>query len=307
METHTRRHFLENSLHAGATLAAVGLLGRYSAAAVEPIKRSGAPSLRLSLAAYSLRDYFNNADASRRISLFDFIDFCAKHGCQGTELTSYYFPKDLTTDFLIQVKRHAFLRGLDITGSAVGNNFVRRPGPDRDRQIASVKKWIDHAAVLGAPHIRVFAGDAKDIELAEGKKLCVSALEECAEYAGTRGVFLGLENHGGIVSDVKNLLDIVQAVKSPWLAVNLDTGNFYSDADPYLEMARLAPYAVNVQLKVEVNRRGKGKELVDLPRVVKLLRDANYQGYVALEYEAAADPWKEVPVWLGRMREAFAG
>jgi len=101
-------------------------------------------------------------------------------------------------------------------------------------------------------------------------------------------------------------LDIIRAVSNPWVGVNLDTGNFYGLADPYDDMARLAPYAVNVQLKVEINRRGKGKEQTDLMRVIKILSEANYQGYVALEYEAAEDPMIAVPEWLARMREAFA-
>ena len=60
-----------------------------------------------------------------------------------------------------------------------------------------------------------------------------------------------------------------------------------------------------MQIKVEVNRAGKGREAADLPRVVKILRDANYQGWAALEYEAAPDPWKAVPQWLERLHALF--
>jgi sugar phosphate isomerase/epimerase len=107
------------------------------------------------------------------------------------------------------------------------------------------------------------------------------------------------------VSDVGDLLEILRAVKSPWVGVNLDSGNFYSDADPYAEMARLAPYAVNAQLKVAISRRGQGKVPTDLARVIEVLREANYQGYVALEYEEK-DPQGEVPGWLARMKAALA-
>ena len=121
-----------------------------------------------------------------------------------------------------------------------------------------------------------------------------------------KGVFLGLENHHGIVSEADDILDIVRSVKSPWFGINLDTGNFYTD-DPYGDLARCAPYAVNVQVKVDVRRRGaKQGEPADLNRLAKILRDANYQGYVALEYEAPQDPWQAVPVWLKKMKEAFA-
>src|SRR5207248_2023692 len=124
------------------------------------------------------------------------------------------------------------------------------------------------------------------------------------DYASSRGVVLGLENHGGIVAEPDDLLEIVRAVQSPWFGVNLDTGNFQTD-DPYADLARCAPYAVNVQIKTEIQRRGKTKELADLPRLVKILRDANYQGYVALEYEAAEDPWQAVPRVLAQLRTLF--
>jgi sugar phosphate isomerase/epimerase len=113
-----------------------------------------------------------------------------------------------------------------------------------------------------------------------------------------------LENHHGIVTEPDDFLEIVRAVQSPWLGINLDTGNFQTD-DPYADLARCAPYAVNVQLKVEIQRRNKSKEPSDIDRLVRILRDANYQGYVALEYEAAEDPWQSVPVWLKKIKEAL--
>ncbi len=301
-----RRRFLKATVQAGLSLAGLGLLGITGASAVEPIKRAGKARLQLSLAAYSFRDTFDHKDPAKRITLFDFIDYCADHGCAGAELTSYYFPKSFDDAFLLQVKRHAFLRGVAISGSAVGNKFTLPKGPARDEQIAMVKKWVDHCAVFGGPHIRVFAGVVeKDLPLAEARRLSIEALEECGEYAGRKGVFLGLENHGGIVADPVGLLAIVQAVKSPWVGVNLDTGNFQTD-DPYADLAKCAPYAVNVQYKVEIQRRGaKQKEFADMARVVQVLREANYQGFVALEYEAKEDPWKAVPGWLEKLLAAM--
>jgi sugar phosphate isomerase/epimerase len=156
--------------------------------------------------------------------------------------------------------------------------------------------------VLGAPHIRVYAGNAQGTSKAEAIKLCIEALEECCEYAGRKGVILGLENHGGIVSEASDMIEIVRAVKSPWFGVNFDSGNFHTE-DPYRDLERIAPYAVNVQWKAEVSPRGKGKEPADLKRIVKILRDANYQGYMVLEYEAAEDPWTAVPRLLREMQK----
>lgn len=310
----SRRDFFSGALRATLGLAVLERFGVALAPAVEPFQRKGAPRMRLSLAAYSFRQYFKTATkagGARRegrplITLEDFIEYCAEQGCDATELTSYYFPPGFGTDYLLQLKRLAFLRGIEISGSAVGNNFVLPKGPERDEQIAHVKAWVDHCAVLGAPHLRVFAGPAGTMDLASAKKLCIEALEECGEYAGRKGVFLGLENHHGIVSEPADLLEIVRTVRSPWVGINLDTGNFYTD-DPYADLARCAPYTVNVQYKSQILRRGhKDKEPSDLGRVIRILRDANYQGYVALEYEAPEDPWDAVPPLLKQLRAALA-
>lgn len=305
MITTTRRTFLKYSLGTGLALASGKFLQPQLNAAPEPFKRPGSARLYVSMAAYSFRDYFNHKDPAKRITMFDFLDYCADHGCDGAEVTSYYFPKELTTDFLIQVRRHAFLRGLVLSGTSVGNNFVVPKGEKLNQQIALVKTWVDHAAILGAPHVRVFAGDSRNISRSEAKATSIAALEECAEYAGSKGIFLGLENHGGIVAEPQDFLEIVQSVKSPWLGVNLDLGNFNTD-DPYRDLALCAPYAVNVHFKSEISARGRRREAADLPRLVKILRDANYQGYAALEYENAPDPYQAVPGLLKRMKELFA-
>ena len=281
--------------------------------AAEAFRRVGAPRLLLSLAAYSFRDYFTDSshrreaqtDAGKRIDMFQFIDYCAAHGCSGAEVTSYYFPKDVSEEYLIKLRRHAFLGGVAISGTAVGNNFALPKGPQRDEEIAHVKKWVDYAALLGAPHIRIFAGQAQGLTREEAVPWCINAMEECADYAGRKGIFLGLENHGGIVAEPEALLAIIQAIKSPWVGLNLDTGNFHTP-DPYASIALCAPYAVNVQLKADIQRRDHPQEPADLQRLTHILREANYQGYVALEYESAPDPWKAVPELLKRMKASFA-
>ena len=301
----TRRSFLQLAALTTAAAAAPAL-------AIEPFKRPGAPRMRLSLAGYSFRDSFihGNKKATtegKRIDMIQFIDYCAEQGCEGAELTSYYFPPDANADYFLKLRRHAFLRGIAISGSAVGNNFAIPKGDKRDAEIASVKKWIQQAATLGAPHIRIFAGAApKDLSKDEAKKLCVTAVEECAAEAGKYGIFLGLENHGGIVAEPQDLLDMVREIKSPWVGINLDTGNFHTE-DPYRDLEMCAPYAVNVQVKSEIQKRGQKKELADIKRLVKILRGANYQGFVALEYEAAEDPWTAVPRLLKELGHALHG
>ncbi len=290
----TRRQFINGScLFAGA--AAI-------AHAVEPFARSGKARFQFSLAAYSFRDFFKDP---AKMDFYKFIDFCAEQGLAGAELTSYYFNKDVTDAELLKVRRHAYLRGVSVSGTAVGNNFALPDGPDLDKEKAYTKQWIDRAAVLGAPHIRVFAGSAKGIDEAGARKQVIKTLEELGAYAATKGVWLGIENHGGIVATPEGILEIIKAVKSPAVGINLDTGNFHG-ADPYADLARCAPWAVNVQVKVEIKRAGaKEMEPADLKKIAALLREANYQGWVALEYEAKPDPFTAVPEHLKAMREAL--
>jgi len=308
----TKRDFLK-TVGTASAVAGLGVTspGRLSAAA--PIQRNGKPRLNLSLAAYSFRDHFKTATHAQRrssdarlIDMHGFIDYCADHELEGAELTSYYLDQNIEQAELIALKRHAFLRGIAISGTAVGNEFTLPKGEKRDAQIAHVKKWIGNAAIMGTPHVRIFAGGALGQSLKQAQSLCIEALEEVGEYAGERGVFLGIENHGGIVAEADSLLEIVRATRSDWVGINLDTGNFHTD-DVYRDIARCVPHAVNVQLKVEIKPRGaKHKSKVDLKRLVSILRDGGYQGYVALEYEAAADPWVAVPKWLGQLKTAIA-
>jgi sugar phosphate isomerase/epimerase len=290
----TRRQFL-------STTSLVASSAAFSRA-VEPFVRGGKARFQLSLAAYSFRDFFKDP---AKMDMYKFIDLCADNGLEGAELTSYYFPANVSDEELRKVRRHAFLRGVSVSGTAVGNTFALPDGPDLDKEKAGVKQWIDRAVVLGAPHIRVFAGDAKKLDEAAARRQVIKCLEELGAYAASKGIWLGVENHGGIVATSEGILEIIKAVKSPAVGINLDTGNFHT-ADPYADLARCAPWAVNVQVKVEISRAGgKGAEPADLKRIAALLREANYQGWVALEYESKPDPFTVVPEHLKELRAAL--
>ncbi len=135
-----------------------------SASAIEPIARGAGPKFKFSLAGYSYRDLFkpNNKFAKEALTLDDFVEDCAKMGLEGTELTSYYFPKPLDKgDYLLGLRAKCFRLGLAVSGTAVGNDFCHPAGPQRTQQIQAVEEWIDVAAILGAPVIRIFSGSVK--------------------------------------------------------------------------------------------------------------------------------------------------
>lgn len=296
-----RRSFL---LSAAAGVAGVAA----RAAAIEPIARVAGPQFKFSLAAYSYRGLLTEPKA--KLTLLDFIDDCARFGLEGTELTSYYFPQPPSAEYLHSLRAAAFRNGLDISGTAVGNDFCFPPGERRDREIAHVKRWIEHADALDAPVIRIFSGAQQAGQsVEEARQLAVEAIEECCEYAGKFGVFLALENHGGLTAGVDGMLELVRTVKSPWFGVNLDTGNFRSRKsgvhDPYADLAKIAPYAINVQVKVVMHPEGQPSEPTDFARLAGLLRASGYRGYVVLEYEEAGDPREECRRYVDELRAAF--
>jgi sugar phosphate isomerase/epimerase len=271
-----------------------------AANAIEPIQRTGKPSMRLSLAAYSFRQWLDLK--KKDMTLFDFIDMAAGWPLDAVELTAYYFEKT-TPEYLAALKGRCTKLGLDISGTAVGNDFCVTDAEALKKQIASVKQWIEHTSLLGGKTIRIFAGTLKkgDNE-ARAIKQAVESIQEACEHAGKYGIYLALENHGGITATSEQLLSIVKAVKSDWFGVNLDSGNFHTE-DPYADLAKIAPYAVIAQFKTEIKAKDKPKEEANLSKLTEMLRKVNYRGYVALEYEAAEDAKVAVPRYLAAMRK----
>ncbi len=305
----SRRGFLRNAalLTAGAAGGLAGGLFPLRAQAIEPIKRDGKAKFKFSLAGYSYRTLLKGNPPE--LTLDDFLADCATMGLEGAEPTSYYFPKDLTHEYLRHIKSLAFRLGLSISGTAVGNRFCHPPGPVRDKQIAYVKQWIDYAEILGAPVIRIFSGHPqKGQTVDEAHKLAIEAIEECCQYAGEHGVFLALENHGGLTTTIDGILRLVKDVKSPWFGVNLDTGNFrgIDIDDQYDYLSQLAPFSLNVQVKVTMLNAGGKKEPADFKRLAKILTDAAYRGYIVLEYEEGENPRKACPKYMEQLREAFS-
>jgi sugar phosphate isomerase/epimerase len=159
---------------------------------------------------------------------------------------------------------------------------------------------------MDAPVIRIFSGGVKPGQSAgDARRLAIEAIEECCAHAGEFGIYLALENHGGLTANADEMLAIVRDVKSPWFGVNLDTGNFHS-SDVYGDLEKLAPYSLNVQVKVVIHPAGQPSQPRDYRRLASILRSAGYRGYIVLEFEEAGDPREECRKHVDRLREAFA-
>src|SRR5215216_2006547 len=117
-----RRQFLLGASFAAASLAA----GK--AVAIEPFQRTRPSHLKLSLAAFSYKPYLSGNE--RSMDLFDFVNLAADLGLDAVELTSYYFPDDVDADYFHRLRQHAFLQGLDVSGTAVMNDFCLPAGEE---------------------------------------------------------------------------------------------------------------------------------------------------------------------------------
>jgi sugar phosphate isomerase/epimerase len=291
----SRRDWLKTGTLAAASLA---VAPRHASAADH---HESTKNMHLSLAAYSMREALTDGD----MTLFDFIDWCGELGLAGTELTSYYFRETIDDAYLHALRRRALRNGVTISGTAIRNDFCRPPGPEKQEDIEHVKQWIDYAATLFAPHIRIFAGTLPDgVDKQTGIQWVADGIKEVLGYAAQRGILIGLENHGGITARAADHLAICDAVGDhPWFGINLDTGNYRTNA--YEELAMAAPRAVNVQVKAEVTRNDGTTEPTDYARIRDILVEADYKGWVALEYEEE-NPEAEIPKHVEELQELFA-
>ena len=263
------------------------------------------------------------------MSLFDLAEFCAKQNFDGFDPTGYYFPgyeKDgpgVPTDkFIFDLKRRAFELGLGISGTGGGNNFTVADKAARAVDVQRIKNWAEVAAKLGAPVLRVFADTqmrAQTWETAsnhvtrdEVEKWIADDIHECAGHAGKFGVIIGVQNHGDFLKTADNLMALIKRVDSPWCGAIVDTGYFKAD-DPYAEMAKAAPYAVNWQIKQSPYGVEKEAEApMDLKRLLKIVRASGYRGYLPIETLSPRgnggtyDPYTVVPRFLAELRQAIA-
>jgi sugar phosphate isomerase/epimerase len=132
-------------------------------------------------------------------------------------------------------------------------------------------------------------------------------LRKCAEFGEEHGVLIGVQNHGDMLKTADETIEIVNMVDSDWFGVIVDTGYFHTE-DPYVDIAKVTPYAVNFQVK----ESPFGKESTvrtDLSRLVKIVRDGGYRGYLPIETLSIPDrpynPEQLVPQFLAELKQAL--
>jgi sugar phosphate isomerase/epimerase len=243
------------------------------------------------------------------MTLEEVIDFCADLGFDAVDPTGYYFPghpAPPSDEYLHAVKRRAFLNGLDISGTGVRNDFTQPEAAKREADVAHVGRWVEVAARLGAPVLRVFDGRAEATGPTREQRTgwVVEAFHACAAHGERHGVMIAYQNHDELLKTADEVLALRERVGSGWFGLNVDIGSLRT-GDPYEEIARLAPFACTWQIKERLYRRGQ-EEKTDVRRVFAILRKAGYRGYAPVETLGAGDPRPKVRRFLDEVRTALA-
>jgi len=286
-------------LRAAAFLPAVPLA---AVATAEPGGRRA--RIKLSCNLYS----FNAPLRSGEMSLEQVIDFCAELGFDAVDPTGYYlpgYPEPPADPYLSAVKRRAFLAGLDVSGTGVRNDFTQPEAAKREADVVHVGRWVEVAAKLGAPVLRVFDGRAEAAGPTREQRTAwvADCFRECAAHGERHGVVIAYQNHDELLKTADEVLALRERVASDWFGLNVDVGSLRT-GDPYEEIARLAPFACTWQIKERLYRRGQ-EEKTDVRRVFAILRESGYRGYAPIETLGAGDPREKVRRFLDEVREAL--
>ncbi len=240
-----------------------------------------------------------------------FVERCAQLELDGVDfnLNSLH---SLDKDHLKRIKKLCLQRGLTISCIGVSNDFGQPP-QEQEMIYQKIRQGIDTAQFLGAPVVRLFAGNVrKDGRDAVWKRV-VEGLKRSAEYGEKAGVVVALQNHNhsNVAATGEDIVRLLQEVKHPWCAHMLDTGQFLGSQgasgarpedpqkhDVYKSIEQTAPLAVYVRAKLYRIRSGK-EEWLDYDRIFAILRKVTYNGFVSLVYEGWQDQSAEQAVPVG--------
>ena len=307
----SRRRFLGTTLAAAAT---IGVARGQDSVKVQARHFQN----RIAVSTYSFWQFRNGdlRDIGKCLSL------AGEMGFDGVEILHRQMESE-EKGYLQNLKKQAFLFGLDLCGFATHQGFLSPDAAVRQKNIDHTIHCIELAYDLGIPTMRVNTGTwgtSKDFDALmanrgieppkegytdeDGFGWVIASLEKCLPAAEKCGVLLGLENHWGLGRTPEGVLRVVDAINSPWLKVTADTGNFLED--PYDKLTMLAPKTVLVQAKTYYGGGLWYSLELDYPRIAKIFRDQNYRGYVSLEFEGKEDPLVAIPKSLALLRSAFS-
>jgi sugar phosphate isomerase/epimerase len=283
----SRRLFLESTVASGAVL---GLSSSKSWAAESSGQPKAGPigDFKISLAEWSL----HRALRAAKIENLDFPRIAREdYGIEGVEFVNQFF-KDKAHDstYLKDLKKRAQDAGVTCVLIMIdGEGDLSSERQERRMEaVENHKKWVDAAASLGCHAIRINTGEHY------GPTHVGPVAETCGmltEYGAQHRISIICENHGGPSSNPDSMVALMKAVGKPTFGTLPDFGNFPLDRqghytiDVYDAIARMMPYAKGVSAKsYDFDAAGKETKL-DYARIMKIVTDAGYHGYVGIEYE----------------------
>lgn len=278
------------------TIGSAALLGLPAAAQSAAASPAPGKLFKLAISSYSYWHF-----RTPKVPIEKVIDEAAMLDVEGVDVLHRQMESE-DNAYLQKLKRHAFLNGVDLISLSIHQDFVSPDAAERQQGIDHTIKCIELAYKMGIPAIRLNSGrwgtirSFDDLMKARGVeqpipgyteddafKWCIDSIEKCLPKAAECGVLLALENHWGLTSKPEGLLRIKKAIDDPWLGVLMDTGNFLEN--PYDKLEKVAPYASFVQAKTYYGG-GEWYTLdLDYPRIIQILRKADYKGYIAIEFE----------------------
>ena len=243
---------------------------------------------KISLAEWS----FHKALFANEMTNLDFPRVTREMGLEGLEYVNQFF-KDKAKDEsylaeLLKISKEEGLRNVLIMCDGEGE--VGHPDKaERIKTVDNHKKWVDAAAFLGCHSIRVNAGSRGTYE--EQQKLAADGLRMLCEYGDTRNINVIVENHGGLSSNGEWLVGVMKLVDHKRVGILPDFGNFIVNRetgesyDRYKGVEMFMPYAKGVSAKTNVfNEKGDEADM-DYYRLMKIVDDSGYKGFVGIEFE----------------------
>jgi L-ribulose-5-phosphate 3-epimerase len=313
-ETIGRRSFLAAS--AATVASATGAAAQDQKAEVSAATRDK----RANPVAISTYSFWRFRDDSK-LSIERCIEQSAAMGFDGVEILHRQMGKE-DNGYLQKLKQTALREGLPLCGFSIHQGFVSPDAAERQKNIDHTIKCIEMAYAMGIPTMRLNTGrwnttKSFDKLMADrgieprlegysddqGFDWVISSIEKCLPKAEQCGVTMGLENHWGLGLTPQGVLRIVDAIKSPWLQVTMDTGNFLED--PYEKLEMLAPKTIYVQAKTYFGGGIWYALDLDYPRIAQILRKHDYRGYISLEFEGKEAWQTAIPKSLALLRSAF--
>lgn len=295
----TRRTFMKTTAAVGA-LAALQPASNLLAADAAPAK------FKISLAQWSLNKRLFKRGNAEPLDNLEFAATARALGLDGLEYVNQFF-KDKTGDaaYIAEMKKRAADAGVQSLLIMVdGEGSLGAPQePQRAKTVENHLKWLDTAATLGCHSIRVNAASDGKLPADEQAKLAADGLHRLCVEGDKRGLYVVVENHGGLSSNGKWLTQVMKLADHKRVGILPDFGNFYTDRakgelyNPYLGLREFMPWvkqAVSAKSydwdtgagKFYTENRQPGAEMtLDFERLIKTVVTAGYSGFIGIEYE----------------------